>query len=350
MSPEQASGNASVVDSRTDVYALGVMLYQMLTGIPPFQGDSFAALVVQHMQETPPSLRSVRAGIPVAWEGVVARAMEKDPVDRFGSMQEMAAAIEHAYAVPESAPAQPATRWTLAVPAIIVAAAAAAVALILSGDTDTPPVRQPKTALVMPDAGSPPTATPAPPSPPPDAAPPAAVPPDGAPPRQKQPPKPKPRAPKPDAPKPDAPKPDAPKPEPPKPDSSTQQPKGRGRLHVFSKPNSWAQVRINGRAAGQTPVKKQLPAGKHTVIATNPEIGEGKREKRTVTVKPGQTTVVRFNCEDALLVLVSRKRVPDSRVAARFSWKAPKRSRPFVCEYLATHQMGRAATLGRELN
>ena len=87
ISPELARG-MSVVDHRTDVYALGVILYEMLTGSPPFTGENHFQLLYKHGNEAPdpPSQRSKKANIPPHVEAAVLRAMEKDPADRFDTM------------------------------------------------------------------------------------------------------------------------------------------------------------------------------------------------------------------------------------------------------------------------
>jgi eukaryotic-like serine/threonine-protein kinase len=102
MSPEQARGEADV-DLRADVYAVGVLLYEMLTGAPPFEGRNYFQLLWKHGNEPPepPSRRAPAAHIPDAVESVVLRALQKDPAARFASMGDLdqalaAAAPEHA--------------------------------------------------------------------------------------------------------------------------------------------------------------------------------------------------------------------------------------------------------------
>ena len=81
LSPEQFEGNP--VDRRSDVYALGVVLYEMLCGRPPFAGGSDMAIGMQHVDKKPLSPRQVRAGIPRPLEAVVMKAMAKSPDARY---------------------------------------------------------------------------------------------------------------------------------------------------------------------------------------------------------------------------------------------------------------------------
>ncbi len=98
MSPEQAEGRAAEVDIRTDVFAMGTMLYEMLSGRPPFAGESIPTMLYKIVHQPPPPLRGVCPGIPAEIEVVVHRALEKSPEDRFPSMEEMVVALGEALA------------------------------------------------------------------------------------------------------------------------------------------------------------------------------------------------------------------------------------------------------------
>lgn len=88
ISPEQAQGRP--LDRRTDVYSLGVVLYELLAGEPPFNGGNLARVLVRLVQEDPRPLRQIAPAIPEDLETIVAKCLEKDPARRYESAREMA--------------------------------------------------------------------------------------------------------------------------------------------------------------------------------------------------------------------------------------------------------------------
>ena len=92
LSPEQARGTQ--VDQTSDLYSLGIVLYEMLTGAVPFTGDSPVEIAMKHLSATPEALSTQRADIPHALDMVVLRALAKDPTARYPSADEMDADLE----------------------------------------------------------------------------------------------------------------------------------------------------------------------------------------------------------------------------------------------------------------
>ena len=93
MSPEQIR-SAKHVDQRADIWGIGVSLYELLTGQPPFDGASVAAVSVQIVLETPKLAHELRPDVPEGLSRVVARCLEKDPAKRYPNMAELAAALQ----------------------------------------------------------------------------------------------------------------------------------------------------------------------------------------------------------------------------------------------------------------
>jgi len=147
IAPEQASGQP--VDTQTDVYSLGVVLYELLAGDVPFPGENFVTVAMKHVNEPPPNLLDVRRDVPLRVAAAVDRALEKDPDQRFPSMDAFAAELEACLAevhggdgageatmvvppAPRRPQARPASRWPLVIGAVAVLALAAIVAATLA--------------------------------------------------------------------------------------------------------------------------------------------------------------------------------------------------------------------------
>jgi hypothetical protein len=136
LAPEQVAGGT--VDHRADLYAAGVVLYEALTGRPPFDGDSHIAVATQRLTTDPRPPGALRPGIPRALEAATMRALARDPEERFQTAEEMNAALDRASPRPGSSRSAPraeeprpprtsAFRSWMAVPLLLVALAALAV-------------------------------------------------------------------------------------------------------------------------------------------------------------------------------------------------------------------------------
>ncbi len=112
MSPEQCEGRP--LDQRADVYALGILMFELLAGQVPFNADTPLSVMYMHIHTPPPSLRKLRAGVPPGLETVLNKALAKNPDDRFSSAGDFAVAfrtvLEGGYVpAPESLSAPPAS-------------------------------------------------------------------------------------------------------------------------------------------------------------------------------------------------------------------------------------------------
>jgi len=114
MAPEQSLGEGAV-DARTDIYAVGLLLFEMLTGTRPFVSDKVAELLLMHQQQPAPRMDEVATGVTFSdeLEALVAKALAKTPADRFSNADDMAAALE---LVPENTGMHSSGANTVAVP------------------------------------------------------------------------------------------------------------------------------------------------------------------------------------------------------------------------------------------
>ena len=103
MSPEQCEGKGTV-DHRADIYALGVILFEMLTGCVPFGGEGYGEVIIKHVTVRPPAARSLVPDLPPSIDALLSRALAKDPAHRFQSMADFREALlqpeSYASAVP----------------------------------------------------------------------------------------------------------------------------------------------------------------------------------------------------------------------------------------------------------
>lgn len=128
LSPEQVDGHAAT--PRSDVYALGCVLFQLLSGAPPYEGDSSVAVAMSHLSAPIPHIRSVRPGIPEAIDEVIRKALAKDPSERFDSASSFATALRAAAGITDGSVDLGSTASLSGVTTVIPVAAAASTQVV----------------------------------------------------------------------------------------------------------------------------------------------------------------------------------------------------------------------------
>ena len=158
MAPEQAAADPNA-DLRVDLYALGIVAYEMLVGSPPFHGRTPQALLAAQLTELPPHLSSRRYDVPVALSDLVMKCLEKDPADRPRSASELLSVLDSADAIagpvaapPRAVASRRRNRWkawlATAVPIVAVAGLFAFALWPTTSQTTTPTPAPTRTAVI----------------------------------------------------------------------------------------------------------------------------------------------------------------------------------------------------------
>lgn len=296
MSPEQARGR--VTDFRSDVYSLGIVLYEILMGVVPFRGDSPVATLLLHVEAAPPLDTPKAAAIPPALVSVLKKTLAKGPGDRYETAKDVAAALRavRSSVTSETDLGRGRRRW-LTPPAI-----GAGIAIALAGLTfllSRPVGEQPAIDASPSAPGHLPTPVATatePPLPEAEGPSPSASPPVAARPRRDSPPTklasprvatpvPEPIPARPTVPPSTAPVPAAETRDDPQSASSPAPATEEGFLLVTAEP--WADVSVDGQVIGQTPLGKiRLGVGSHDVVLTHPDYLPFRRR---VNIRPSET-------------------------------------------------------------
>jgi serine/threonine-protein kinase len=139
--PEQIQGNQ--VDRRSDLYSLGCVLFECLVGAKPFERESELSVVFAHLNDAPPRATEFRSELPAAWDEFFAKALAKEPSDRFGSGQELVESARAADAGKRRRSGR-VRRWAIAVAvaAAVAVAVGAGLALVEAGGHVRPEITQ----------------------------------------------------------------------------------------------------------------------------------------------------------------------------------------------------------------